>query len=362
MKIGILTFDHALNYGAVLQAYALQQALKKLNIQNEIIDYRCPAFEKQYESFWGQGTAVGKLKHALLYFQNRRIRARFAEFHNRFLFSSGECYHHAEELSAANGRYDFFLTGSDQVWNASLTEFDKTYFLSFVADNRKKISYAASFGVSDFPKAWQEQSRVLLDSFYGLSVREQEGADIVRDLIGREAQVHLDPVLLLTTDDWMRFVKPVSGRNYIFVYLLAKTDTVFRFIETISEKTGCDVLWFGPGVRRPVRAKYIRTGGPEDFLGYLANASYVVTNSFHGTAFSILFHKKFFVELLPEPSKANSRLENILSIFHLKDRLILNGKNQNIKEQIDPDGIEQILEGEREKTFNYFKKVLGLNV
>lgn len=362
MKIGILTFDHALNYGAILQAYALQQALKKLNIKNEIIDYRCQAFEKQYKSFWGQGTAVGKLKHALLYFQNRRIRVRFSEFHNRFLFSSSECYRNAEEVSSANSRYDFFLSGSDQVWNTSLTEFDKTYFLSFVVDNRKKISYAASFGVPDLPKTLQEQSRALLNSFYGLSVREQDGADIVRDLTDREAQVHVDPVLLLTTDDWMRFVKPVAERNYIFVYLLAKTATVFRFIEKLSEKTGCGVLWFGPGVRRPIHAKYIRTGGPDEFLSYLANSRYVVTNSFHGTAFSILFHKELFVELLPEPSKANSRLENILSIFHLKDRLILNGENQEIEEWIESDTIERILAGEREKSFNYLKKVLGLDI
>ena len=361
-RVGILTFHRALNFGAVLQTYALQQTLLKLPAEAEIIDYRCPWIEKQYRSLLGTGTKKDRVKHLLKAAQSRKIGRRFSGFCEHRLVLSKRCFLSREELPDIGSRYDFFIAGSDQVWNASLTGSDDTYLLDFLSDSRKKVSYAASFGLSELPEAWKPRYKTRLESFSALSVRERQGADIVRDLTGREARVHIDPVLLLTAEEWKRIAAPVREENYILVYLMAKTKTIFQFIEELAKRTGCGVVCFGPGVRRPIRAKYIRTGSPEEFLGCLAKASYVVTNSFHGTAFSILFRKDFFVEMLPEPSKVNSRLEQIITLFDLSDRLIRGGACGDPQRRIDYGAVRKILDRERERSLHYLKNALGLPI
>lgn len=360
MKIGILTFHRALNYGAVLQAYALQQMLLKLPADVEVIDYLCPKIEKQYRSLLGIGTMKDHISHLLQLVQFWKRDRKFFDFIRRRMILSPQCFDSREKLHSISSEYDFFVTGSDQVWNAFLTGFDKTYLLDFVGDSRKKVSYAASFGLSKLPEAWEAPYRTLLKSFSALSVRERQGADIIRDLNGQNAQVNVDPVFLIPADQWEQIAAPVAEKNYIFVYLMARSQTIFSFIERLSAKTGCSVIWFSPGVRRPVPAKYIRAGGPEDFLGYLANASYVVTNSFHGTAFSILFHKKFFVEYLPEQRKMNSRLEQVLNLFHLEGRLIQGISDLKMPEEINYDSVERILEEERNRSLQFFKDAFGV--
>lgn len=361
-KVGILTFHNALNYGAVLQTYALQQTISQLPAKVEIIDYRCPQIEKQYRSILGAGKKIDRIKHGLMYFQYCQRNRIFAHFCNHRLKLSKQYFISQKELLKVNSQYDFFVVGSDQVWNAFITGLDETYLLNFVDNNRKKISYAASFGFPELPDEWKPRYKLLLESFYGLSVREQQGADILGNLTGRDAHVHIDPVLLMKADEWKRIAAPIKEQNYIFVYLMAKTETILKFIEELANQTGYKVIWFGPGLRRPIRAKYIRTGSPEEFLGYLLNASYVVTNSFHGTAFSILFHKAFFIELLPRQHNSNSRLEQILNLFHLSDRLILDKTKINIQGHIDYAEVEKILDKEREKSIHYLKKVLGFSL
>lgn len=361
-KVGIFTFHRALNYGAVLQAYALQQTLLKLPVEAEIIDYWCPWIEKQYRSLLGTGTKKDRVKHLLKVAQSRIIGRKFSGFSERRLVLSKRYFRSRKDLTKIESMYDFFVVGSDQVWNSFLTDSDETYLLNFVSDNQKKVSYAASFGLSKLPEPWKSRCQVLLKSFSALSVRERQGADIIHDLTGREARVHIDPVMLLSAEEWKRIAAPIPDENYILVYLMGRSRTIIQFIKDLAKQTGCGVILFGSGLRRPVRAKYIRTGCPEEFLGYLAKARYVVTNSFHGTAFSILFHKDFFVEMLPEPSKANSRLEQILTLFGLSGRLIRSGICNDLQRKPDYDAVNKILKKEREKSIHYLKNALGLPI
>lgn len=358
MKVGILTFHTALNYGAVLQAYALQSILDQLGLQNEIIDYKCEFFEKKYRKFWVNGSLRDKMIHVLHFPQFCLRNKRFQPFLSVLQLS--KAYYSKEELRDANRRYDCFITGSDQVWNSACTGFDDTYFLDFVDDPWKKNSYAASFGADELPETWKAKDRGLLRNFNKISVRERQGEKMIEDLLGRGASVHVDPVLLLRQQEWKRIAALPKERDYILVYLMERSGMIDKFVESLSRRTGCGVIYFNSGLRRPVRAKYIRTGSPEEFVGYLANARYVVTNSFHGTAFSILFHKSFFTELLHPMESKDSRLENILELFHLQDRQIVDGRCGSAEKAIDYEQVDRILELEREKSMNYLREVTGL--
>ncbi|HEX3038949.1 MAG TPA: polysaccharide pyruvyl transferase family protein, partial [Caproiciproducens sp.] len=128
----------------------------------------------------------------------------------------------------------------------------------------------------------------------------------------------------------------------------------------LSQKTGLKIIYIHSGFKKPIRATYIRSAGPEEFVGYIVNAKYIITNSFHGMAFSIIFHKCFFVGLLKPPSQVNCRLENILDLFHLRNRQIVDGRNDFVDQGIDYIAIEHAIQREREKSVNYLKDVLGL--
>lgn len=358
MKVGIITFHRAINYGAVLQTYALQAALDQLDIASEVIDYRCPKIEETYREYRSKEA----LRHGrpLLYLQYNRKNEKFSRFFSEHIRFSGHCYQNHEELLAAENRYDAFLTGSDQVWNPFCTDSDTAFLLDFVHTARKKNSYAASFGVGELPETWKARARELLKDFNKISVRERQGEKMIEDLLGRKVSAHVDPVLLLGQEEWGRIAAFPKERDYIFVYLMERSGTIDRFVEDLSRRTGCGVIYFNTGLRRPVHAKYIRTGSPEEFVGYLVNARYVVTNSFHGTAFSILFHKAFFTELLQPLKSKDSRLENILELFQLRDRQIVNGHCEAAEKAIDYEQVDRILKLEREKSMDYLREVLGL--
>lgn len=357
MKAGIITFHRAINYGAVLQTYALQTALRQMNIASEVIDYRCPKIEENYREY----RCKDILRHAkpLLNFQYYRKNQKFTHFLRRNICFSNICYRNHEELRETEPQYDTFVTGSDQVWNPFCTDWDTAFLLDFVSTSSKKNSYAASFGLLKIPPRWQNQCRQFLNDFHGLSVREQQGREIIQQALGKTAAVHLDPVFLLSHDEWKSIAKIPGKKNYILVYLMQNSRLLLDFAAELSRKTGCGIVMIQSGLRRPIHAKYIRCAGPEDFVGCIANAEYVVTNSFHGTAFSIIFHKNLFVGLLDESSPVNSRLENILDFFKLKDRLICVGESACSYSAIAYEAIERIIRQEREKSFTYLKDILS---
>lgn len=355
MKLGILTFHRAINYGAVLQAFALQTALKKVGIESEILDYRCPKIERTYEEYRRKNL----FRHAkpLLNLQYDRKNQKFARFAHEYLRISGEYDPDRRSLSAAAGKYDAFLTGSDQVWNPICTDSDPAYLLDFVPAGRKKYSYAASFGLSDVPKDWESQCRVLLKDYRGLSVRERQGQKILRGTLGKTAAVHLDPVFLLRPEEWNEIAAVPKQKGYILVYLMQESGELLGFAGKLSAETGRRVVILQSGLRRPVRADYVRCAGPQDFLGYVVNAAYVITNSFHGTAFSILYHKDFYTGLLRKPAGVNSRLENILGFFGLNSRKICCGADADFREPILYDPVETVMRAARKEAFDYLSAI-----
>lgn len=351
--IKIITFHRAVNFGAVLQTYALYQCLKRMvspNIHVTVFDYKCRHIDKFYRLIVFRKSFRYMIKQ-LLYLPVKALqKCKVRNF----------VYRHIQFSSQINDN-DVFITGSDQVWNNTCTGFDKAYFLDFIKNRRSKNAYAASFGYEQIPEKNIEQYRSLLKDYNIISVRELQGAQIIRNLLDIDVPVALDPTLLINKDEWCALmnVKPVN-KEYILLYLLIPTATVMRFAEELSKETGYIIVYICEKYKKVLaNTMHKRFVDPKEWVSLFANSSYIITNSFHGTAFSINFNKPFFTELLPPPSQVNSRLENILKQFGLTDRLIVNGVNKSIEQRIDYDHVNMLLENERQKSIDLLKCIIG---
>lgn len=365
MKIGIMTFHRANNFGAVLQAYALQESIISLGTECEIIDYRNPMMEKQYgiKTFKGYKS----LKHFILLklysSQREKTIKSFKKFRDEYLKLSSKIYTDSKELETCIGYYDKFISGSDQVWNYTFLGFDKNYLFDFIPYKDKKYSYAASFGVADIPDGYvSEYKRLLLDYSF-LSVRETQGCDIIKKICGIHAERHIDPVFLLTPKSWSERMKcSFKHKKYIFVFIYEITPSTIKFIEDLYNKTRYRIFITGKIKKKILNAPYKCIYGisPKEYVNYIKNAQYIVTDSFHGAAFSILFNKEFFVELLVNMSYVNSRIENILDMMNLNNRIINASSEVDklLENKVDWDSVNKIINTQRQKALTYLKSIV----
>lgn len=357
-KIGILTFQQADNYGALLQAYALKQVLHNQGHQADIINYDS-AIGRIHQWFKASSFSPWQLvkqgvRFPFWYYRHRQ----FEQFRAQYLINTPLLS--SQQLPALNAQYDQFIAGSDQVFNLRITQFDENYFLAFNPDTSKNYSYAASFGfelknLSEKEKAFIAQN---LTHFNRLSIREKQGAQIVNELAQRPVQIHIDPTLLLTKKQWEKLMLPsLFSKPYILVYLMAKDDTLIDFAHQLSRRTGYKLIYIPSSLQmRPwVHTQTIVASIPQ-WLTLFANATYVITNSFHGIAFSINFNRPFFINRLPSTWPANSRLQNLLETTGLQDRLCTNfTKNYDVP--MDWDSVNQKLDQERQKAFAYLQEI-----
>lgn len=360
--IGIITFHRAINYGAILQTYALQKKIKELGVKCVIIDYRNKKLENRHKKIkFSDCKNMKDFIRYLLLSKNHNIKYdKFREFANKH-FEVSTPFYSLKDLREAEKKYDTFITGSDQVWNYQINDMDAAYFLEFTKDKSKKASYAASFGVSNIPNEYKQKYFELLNDFEYILVREKQGADIIRELLSREAQVVLDPTLLLSKEEWHSVAKEgysaVDGK-YILIYAFGGSKNIWNLAENISKKTGYKIVCIANTYKKSINIKYIKSAGPEEFLGLFKNAEYVITNSFHGTAFSINFNKQFFTEMLPDTMGVNSRIEDILDLFRLDNRIITSSDASVIDILINYNEMNEILETERKKSMALLKNLI----
>ena len=320
-KIGIITFHNAINYGAVLQAYAQQRFLNINGLNAEIIDYQCDEFKDNYKIFKMYDKTVTSfikafLKIPLIYKKNRK----FYLFLKKYVKLSLESYT-KEDILEANKKYKFFIVGSDQVWNLKLTHRDKNYLLEFVDDNKKKVSYAASIGNIDANLNFENVLKNNLKNYASISVRENDAKTYLENILEKEVSVVLDPVFLLDMVEWNKIAFSQLKEEYIFVYCLHEVE-VYEKAKILSEKTGLKIICIQNSMKKPINAKYIFNAGPQEFVGYIKNAKYVVTDSFHGVAFGIIYHKNIKVVLKKKLLGLNSRIITLLSEFNLMETII----------------------------------------
>ena len=323
--IGIITIHKIYNYGSVFQAFSLQYICEKMGFKVEIIDYNFPnSFhaENKYQSNCNSQSNepiwIKMLFTKALLCQHQRI----SSFVRRFQHLSPNQYTSPTDLKEERPTYDIYITGSDQLWNPRFCNGDPAFMLHFAPDRALKISYAASFGANVLPKDLEPLYKKLLNRYAYISVRENSGKKVMRDIIGMESTVVLDPTLLLNRDEWNKIAssKRQLKKKYILCYYLNYTFNSFPHADNlatyIQKLTGYEIV----RVARPPHKLFVphthyRIGAsPEEFLALIRDAEMVLTTSFHGTAFAINYGKPVFTivkDRMASDSRQVSLMENL---------------------------------------------------
>ncbi|GAG83677.1 unnamed protein product, partial [marine sediment metagenome] len=246
-----------------------------------------------------------------------------------YLTVSEQKYFSVDHLYRYEMPYDIFITGSDQVWNPQSTiSSPEPYFLRFASKGKRKISYAASFGLSSIPDALRSKYAEWLSNIDFISVRENQGADIVRDISDRKAEVVLDPTLLLDSTAWNTLAaEPECMKPYILLYVQHYSPYTTKLAYYLSRKTGYSIVRIARGYMREgleCKVKHLFDAGPSEFLGLFRHASFVLTSSFHGTAFSVNYNKPFY-SIVRKGGAVNSRMISLLDNLNLESRLLFVG-------------------------------------
>lgn len=319
MKIGIITFHRAANFGAVLQAYALQKYLVDQKNEVDIIDYRCKAIESVHSPcyFLYVKGIKNKMKQFLRLPRRLKKRKLFDDFLRRKLILSIKVNKENIEGIFQN-KYDVIIAGSDQIWNPVLTNYDTAYLLDFVPDSIVRVSYAPSFGMNRLDRKCIEIYKKQMERFHKLSVREKTGIAIIKEMCVKKVSEVADPVLLLQREEWETFMEEPVYRNYILLYLLRDNERLICLGKKMAEQQNKKLIFISDSLLKKRKIKYIAFPTPEKWVGLFHNADYVVTDSFHGTLFSVMFNKKMTIGLSDLKQNGNSRIINLLNSVAIK--------------------------------------------
>lgn len=373
MKIGIVTFHRAINYGAVLQAYALEKFIKNgLCCKNvEIIDYQKQAQKEAYKLFRPNNSLLSIVQNLYTLLNINSLNAKYRKYRSfveKYIDLSSNSYDdtNTELLSKDSTRYSYLISGSDQIWNVRMSDFDESYFLAF-NNNAKKIAYAPSLGRLDFTPLEEEYFIRYLKTYNILSVREYQSREYLKKFYSKEIPVVIDPVFLISAQKWDEIaIKPNISGKYILFYSLGNVAGIRKFVKKLSRVTGIKVVTILKSLRDVFSGFETRfDAGPQDFLGLISNAEYVVTDSFHAVSFSLVYHRKFWA-FSPSESAGErgswTRIPNLLNIAGLENR-ILNADNcdsVNIYESIDFKKVDSNLVPQIEKSKLFLRKSLGV--
>ncbi|MBP1564500.1 MAG: polysaccharide pyruvyl transferase family protein [Oscillospiraceae bacterium] len=385
-KVGIVSCYFQPNYGSMLQAYATQKILDILEIPNETIcidgfsdeikKSKMQYFKSRIFSFDVIKDKLGYVKLTIHKKLNKDFARNVGIRNNKFkefsckTFNISKKFNSKFELGENSDSYSAFLVGSDQLWLPSNIAADY-YTLNFVKDGIRKIAYATSFGVSSLPDEQEKKAKDFIPKIDYLSVREKSGQKLIKNITGLDAQVVCDPTLLLTADQWMEIQKKERfiDEDYIFCYFLGNNKFSRECADKLRKKTGLKI------VALQHLDAYIKDDNtfadiapydvdPADFVNLIRNASYVCTDSFHGTVFSIINHKQFFsfrrfVE--NTTMSTNSRLDSILEAVNQKNRIITTDKEFNtaISTEIDFSEVDEKLNVFRESSMQFLENALN---
>lgn len=374
-KIGLITIHRIFNYGSVLQAYALQNICTSLGFAVEIIDYIYPNKSHRNNDYGKKldtcelsrkdkcKSLLFKCLYALpLCLQHKRIRC----FMYNKLNLSHNSYSSPEDLQLNIEKYDIYMTGSDQIWNPRYTGGDSSFFLPFVSKEVKKIAYSSSFGISDIPKNLYDKYAEMLSSFQYISVREKSGISLVNKIAGKDAQLVLDPTLLLNEKEWGQFIsKRKIKEKYILCYFLNYTFNGYPYIDDLAEHlsnlTGYKLVKIARPPQKLINknTQFEVSASPEDFISLIAHSELVLTTSFHGTAFALNFKRPMF-SIVSNSANMDSRQRDLLKSVGLEHRLLEVGAKypslDNLK--CDYTVASYKLDSLRESSLAFLKKAL----
>ena len=367
MKIGILTFHNAHNYGATLQAYALRTYLRGIGHDASIINYRNKMIDSAYKKVFvprffkrdilpTHWKRVWKECEKSLFGQKmwREQWEAFEQFIQEVILEGNTIEVIKEDLEKLD--FDYFILGSDQIWTDELTGgLDQVYLGNFKTD-AKIITYAASIADGEVPEKHVSEFKCTLQKMYALSVREEKLAKQLRNMLDREVSVTLDPTLLLRQEDYELFIATDSDRKerFVFAYFVVENPVLMECARHAAKLLKCQLIELHYFKTPEFGGEYqLANLGPREFLYYISHAEMVVTNSFHGTVFSILFKKAFY-----SVYKKNGRIENLLSFLNLEHRHIENKEAICPEDVIDYTDVENKLELYRTESIMFLKRAL----
>lgn len=370
-KVGTVTFHRAQNYGSILQTYALQRVVCELgknlglDIDYKVIDIM-PKAQKNLYSIYKKGfNTTNVIKNLVAFFYYRKLtlkQKKFADFLQSNINLTNFCQNQ-ESLEEIGAEMDYCISGSDQIWNVRSQDFETFYYLDFVK-NAKKISYSASFGPLqiDWSKYNADKYRELLNAYDYISTREVGSQKNVEILTGKKAEIHVDPTLLLSKEQWQQIQSDANYRNgkYILLYCLEPTKQQLEIVKKISKKLHLPVVVTKYNNKNDIFNNFVKKydAGPQDFLALIDNAALVITSSFHGTAFSLIYQKNFYVL----NGRTDNRISDILDKVGLIERSIESIdeiKNVNLK-NIDFSCVEKFLKEEQQRSKDYLNTALDL--
>lgn len=371
-KIGTMTFHRSLNYGSVLQTFALQQVIKKIDREctTEVIDFYPPGIDKIRSVFVPTRSLRNFLHNvvSVIYYPAFvKRKSEFDTFLKKNVKLSEKKYQANSDMSNLGKEYDCLIAGSDQIWNNRTADFSIQYFFP-QANNVRKISYAPSLGNGLFELPRDQQIYEALSEFNAISAREISGARKLKNFINdlENVPVVLDPTLLLVKEDY-KLIESEAGTKwgkYIFLYSVNMDRRTLEIAKVVSHKTGLPVISIYTTNASFRTYKYgiklSRDTAPGDFLSLLHHAELVISDSFHGTAFSVNYHKKFFSICDNDPEKRDPRLDTILSKLQLSHRMLFfdNHMREDYLEQIDYTLADEQLHELRRESLNYLQGAL----
>lgn len=363
MRVKVLTFHAVSNHGSALQTLATQKKLESLGCQVEFIDYRRYDCVNAFNlcKFWNRGRHFPStwIRTLILWPQFKRWDKIFGRFRKKYINLGQSMYTTEEELKSFPLDADAYIVGSDQVWNTDWNEgIIPPFFLSFIPDNKKKISYSSSFGLSELPKEYKPGIKNLLSKFAHISVRESSGVKILNDL-GLEGEHILDPTLNMDQDFWKQYIGERKIKEpYLLIYQLYSSKEFDEYAEKVARHKGLKLVRFCTLYHQLLRkGKGVLAPEVEDFVTMIYHADMVVTDSFHGTAFCVNLNKNF-ISIIP---KFGDRIYSLLKLVGLEKHAVTDFDNVSISdEKPDFTNVNKVLDQMRDKADKYLRKALDL--
>lgn len=370
MKVGIITYHSAYNFGSVLQAYATQQIVKSIGCKATIINYRMKS-QKDFYSYQYQFAHTKSFFKKIMLFKKKESlqhrAVRYEDFFTNYLSLTDE-FSSPEDATIYAETFDIYISGSDQIWNKHSNElqneawkFMGPYLLDFT--NKKKISYASSIVNMKDKELFYIADKI--KKFSKLSCREQEAAKRLEKVIQTKVETVLDPTLLLTGDEWEILLGGTKLQEpYLLLYTMATNKKLPKFVFQARKKAtqyGLKLIVLSPlAMAMPnfFGVEFVNDAGPKEFLRLVHDAKYIITDSYHGTLFSLNFNKQFFSKSLL--GNLDRRIEQILDRLDLKYRLISGIDEADFSHLLDYSKVKNKLEKYRNESITYLKKALEI--
>lgn len=370
MEIKTITCHNAYNYGASLQAYALQHFLQSLGHNVQIIDFLPYYFQTRYNLHYISPTSKYYkichlhpfLTYSLNFIKSKYLdktwgrKRNFDNFTKQFLTLTENRYETSIVLKENPPQADIYIAGSDQIWNTDMNNGkEPAYYLDFGDSKSKRISYAASFGISKIESNIKEFVRQNLYKFDSISVREQTGIKILQEL-GIKGELVLDPVFLLNKQEWQKLSQAslkyanIKNNHYILVYDFTNDERTKQMAYKIKAETNLPIVSINDYTPMDYADININNAGPLEFINLINNASTIVSNSFHATAFSIILEKEFYVYPLKGQNNS-SRMTDLLNILEIIDRF----NTQNPQKKLEYNRIKTILDKHIQESKSFLK-------